>query len=126
CEYIGKPAKKKRGSNGVELMLWLAFPLGIPYTLWRMVSKYPVCRDCGERDLVDTSTATGRRVKEKNEQELSANSPRQPRPAVDPMPVIQAIPAVKPPLLSEAVPIPPPPVPPAEKPARAYKDPNQW
>ena len=65
CEYIGKPARKKRGSGKVELAGWLMFPLGVPYSLWRMLNKTPVCRHCGSEYLIDAQSAVGKKLLEK-------------------------------------------------------------
>lgn len=66
CEYIGPAGKKKRGSTKVELIGWvLLFPLGIPYTIWRMFGKIPVCKSCGHDILVDADSPVGRRMEEK-------------------------------------------------------------
>ena len=62
CQYVGKPTKKKRGSGKIELVGWLCFPLGLPYTLWRMLSKYPVCRNCGNPMLIDSRSRVGQRI----------------------------------------------------------------
>lgn len=46
----------------MEVFAWLAFPLGIPYTLWRMATTFPVCRHCGHDMLLDADSAVGRRL----------------------------------------------------------------
>lgn len=41
--------------------MWLIFPLGLPYTLWRMGSKQRACPDCGEKEyLVSSDSALGK------------------------------------------------------------------
>lgn len=65
CQHIGKPGKKKRGSAGVELFGWAVFPLGVPYTIWRMFSKIPVCKMCGHEPLIDEQSVVGQKLMEK-------------------------------------------------------------
>jgi hypothetical protein len=38
---------------------WLFFPLGIPYTLWRILSKRKVCKQCGGTHIVDMDSPSG-------------------------------------------------------------------
>ncbi len=112
CEYVGRPAKKKRGSNMVEFGAWLSFPLGIPYTLWRMLSKYPVCPQCGNTTLIESDSVVGMKLLRKIEEELGGISPA-PMVAVSPssLPVLPKI-------IQE-------PRKPSQAPA-SQKDPNQW
>lgn len=65
CDYTGLPAKKKRGSGRTEMLCWLMFPLGIPYTLWRMFGKIPVCKGCGHDMLIDEESPVGQRMLER-------------------------------------------------------------
>ena len=60
CKYIGKPAKKKRGSDKLALAAWLSFPLGLPYTLWRMVGKKDVCKQCRGDLLIPVESRLGK------------------------------------------------------------------
>ena len=62
CQYYGRPAKKKRGSDGTAFAAWAVFPIGLPYTLWRMLTKVPVCKECGSDTLVDVASASGARL----------------------------------------------------------------
>jgi hypothetical protein len=66
CYHLGKPAKKKRGSNKVEFFMWMSFPLGLPYTFWRMLTKYPVCSQCDSPMLIVADSTVGRRLLAKN------------------------------------------------------------
>jgi hypothetical protein len=59
CRYFGNPVWKKRGSSGAETVAWLFFPLGIPYTLWRILSKRKVCKQCGGTHIVDMDSPSG-------------------------------------------------------------------
>lgn len=65
CEHIGLPAKKKRGSAGAEMFSWMVFPLGVPYTLWRMFSKIPVCKMCGHEPLINEESLIGQKLIDK-------------------------------------------------------------
>jgi len=66
CEYIGVAALKKRGSTKMELIGWLVlFPLGIPYSIWRMFGKIPVCKNCSHDLLVDEDSIVGQKMMEK-------------------------------------------------------------
>lgn len=62
CHHIGKPAYKKRGSLGGDLRAWMIFPFGVPYTIWRMLSKEKVCKSCGGGGLIDEYSAVGLRL----------------------------------------------------------------
>lgn len=62
CCHIGRPAKKKRGSDRVASMMWLAFQFGIPYTLWRMGAKRSVCARCGAQTLIPAESTVGQRL----------------------------------------------------------------
>jgi hypothetical protein len=68
CHAIGKPARKKRGSGKVEFFLWMSFPFNIPYTLWRMLTKYNVCSGCGSQNLIAEDSIIGQRLLAKMEE----------------------------------------------------------
>ncbi len=70
CHYIGKAARKKRGSTKVEFGAWLLFPFGLPYTLWRMLSKIPICRHCGNDLLIGVNSAVGQKLMAKLNEDL--------------------------------------------------------
>tara|TARA_B100001123_G_scaffold449911_1_gene617450 strand:- start:3172 stop:3534 length:363 start_codon:yes stop_codon:yes gene_type:complete len=59
CEYFGQPKKLKRGSTGVETAAWMVFPFGIPYSMWRMLTKRKVCRECGTTNVLDADSPEG-------------------------------------------------------------------
>lgn len=59
CHHVGKAAGKKRGSGKAEFMGWMMFPLGVPYTLWRIFCKQPICRACGHEILIDLTSPVG-------------------------------------------------------------------
>lgn len=62
CKDYGRPARKARGSNGLAIAAWLVFPFGLPYTIWRMFSKIPVCKQCQSTELVDAESMVGIRL----------------------------------------------------------------
>ena len=115
CKYVGPARKIKRGSTGAEVFAWLVFPFGLPYTVWRMVTKRKVCRNCGSEMLVPVESPTGQRLVAIMEKELAGEKPAAPMPE-------ETIPPVK------EEPILPPE---SEKPAPAERDksaqdPNEW
>jgi len=59
CHYVGERKSKKPGSKGVEIFMWSMFPLGLPYTIWRMTSKKYVCRECEGEMLVKEDSSFG-------------------------------------------------------------------
>ena len=65
CEYVGLMAKKKRGSPKVELFGWAVFPLGLPYSIWRMFGKTPVCKACGHSPVINEDSIVGQHLLEK-------------------------------------------------------------
>lgn len=64
CHYIGKPRKTKRGSGKTEFWAWMVFPLGLPYTFWRMLTKINTCRHCDDHFLIATNSPTGKKLLE--------------------------------------------------------------
>lgn len=42
--------------------MWLMFPIGLPYTFWRMLSKTNECRHCASRLIHRTNTLTGHKL----------------------------------------------------------------
>ncbi len=76
CDYVGAAAKKKRGSTKVEMVGWfLLFPLGIPYSIWRMVTKFDVCKGCGNEAIIDASTMVGQRLLAKMDERFPDDTP---------------------------------------------------
>lgn len=72
CNYVGKPRKKKRGSTQLDVFGWLVFPLGIPYTVWRMFGKISICPHC-EKETINAEGTVGQRLIQKMEDELLAS-----------------------------------------------------
>lgn len=75
CHTIARPKYRRRGSGKVELYGWLMFPLGVPYTLWRMFSKIPICKSCGGETLIDIHSAVGERLMEQFDKGLFTPKP---------------------------------------------------
>ena len=91
CNDYGAPKMKKRGSDKLAVFAWLCFPFGLPYTIWRMASKYPVCPYCENRALVDADSPAGKRlmsikIGEKQESNVSEVAPPKPVPTPEPTP----------------------------------------
>src|SRR5689334_6206208 len=84
CKSIGKPKRKKRGSLRLEITGWLLFPLGLPYTLWRILApRTPVCKHCGSESLLPVDSIAGQRmvkIAAGEDVTMSAEIPRQPVP----------------------------------------------
>ncbi|NBX03018.1 MAG: hypothetical protein EBR02_02915 [Alphaproteobacteria bacterium] len=62
CKHIGVPKRKKRGSTKLEAFGWMCFPLGLPYTIWRMIAKKPACRHCDGEMLILADSVAGQRL----------------------------------------------------------------
>ncbi|NDF12110.1 MAG: hypothetical protein EB060_04780 [Proteobacteria bacterium] len=71
CKYEGPARKSKRGSKKLEVIGWMMFPFGLPYTIWRMVTKIKVCKHCGGQSLLPLSSDAGKRLSEIARQELT-------------------------------------------------------
>ena len=87
CQYVGKPLRKKRGSTRVEFSMWLLFPLGLPYSIWRMLSRYNVCRHCGNGLLIDTQSAVGKKLVAKMEEDIEKRITGGVRKETAPLPI---------------------------------------
>lgn len=81
----------------MEFWGWMVFPLGLPYTLWRMLCKIPVCGECRHPTLIPLDSAVGQKLLAKFNEEMGvlpvkqvlppmpvAVVPSGPRPVVDP------------------------------------------
>lgn len=63
CGSTIRPARKTRGSMGIEIVLWCCFILpGLLYSLWRLSNKYRACPLCGSPSLVPLHTPVGQKV----------------------------------------------------------------
>ena len=81
CQYVGKAARKKRGSAKLAFGAWLIFPFGLPYTLWRMLSTIPVCRHCGNEWLIAANSAVGKKLLAKMDENMRPPSSQPAQPA---------------------------------------------
>lgn len=64
---------------------WAMFPLGLPYTLWRMLSGTKTCRNCGSEALASLLSPVGQRLYAAVEKELEdapAKTPEEAPPVV--------------------------------------------
>lgn len=64
CGSIGTPKRTPRGSMLVEIGLWLCLLVpGLIYSLWRVGSKQPTCRQCGSANcMIPLDTPRGREL----------------------------------------------------------------
>ena len=61
CGTIGTPKTETRGSIFIEIILWLCFLIpGLIYSVWRLTTRRPVCRECGGHQLMPVTTPAGR------------------------------------------------------------------
>lgn len=62
CGYIGHPKNEKL--DFIEIFLWLVLlPIGIIYTIWRLVTKCNICPGCNKRaTMISTNTPFGRKL----------------------------------------------------------------
>jgi hypothetical protein len=94
CLNIGAPKRIKRGTRGMEVLLWSLFPLGVPYTIWRMLTKYNGCKQCSSTEIVLLASSYGQKLLMRYDREvlgvdtsklynLSANEPKPQNPTPD-------------------------------------------
>jgi hypothetical protein len=61
-----------KGSILIEIVLWLFLIVpGLTYSLWRMTTKYRVCRDCGSVAVIPKNTPAGAKLLQQYHPELS-------------------------------------------------------
>jgi hypothetical protein len=66
CGTIGKPRTETRGSIFIEIILWLCFLVpGLIYSIWRLTTRRPVCRECRGHQLMPLTTPAGRALADK-------------------------------------------------------------
>jgi hypothetical protein len=125
CKSIGKPKKKKPGSKAIAGLAWTVFPLGLPYTLWRIFGKYSVCGQCGSTTLAAIDSPVGQRLLAQ-----AMGDPLPPKTPLPERPKVKVLPEAGAPAESPAAAPPPEPAPPpAEKPKREKpvpQDPDAW
>lgn len=65
CGYIGKPKRMTKGSFFIELVLWICFLIpGLIYSLWRLTTRFNVCRKCGHKVLIPVDSPLGKQFVE--------------------------------------------------------------
>lgn len=53
CGSITKPKSHTKGSLLIEIILWVCVIMpGIIYSIWRLTTRFKVCRDCGASTLI--------------------------------------------------------------------------
>lgn len=63
CGSTGTPRTVTRGSFLLEVLLWLTFLVpGILYSLWRLSTRQPVCRQCGASHMVPLHSPRGQKL----------------------------------------------------------------
>jgi len=63
CGYVGTAKMVSNGDKTVELFLWLCGLLpGLIYTLRRYRNRYPVCPDCGARNLIGPNSPSAQKL----------------------------------------------------------------
>jgi hypothetical protein len=63
CRSVIRPVRKRPGTGGVELLLWLFFIIpGLIYSVWRSGAAYKVCPACGANNPVPLDTPAGKRL----------------------------------------------------------------
>lgn len=54
CGSVGAPKMHKRGTASLELLLWLCLLVpGFIYSMWRLMTKYQACSDCGSTKVTE-------------------------------------------------------------------------
>jgi len=96
CKYVGRPKKIKRGSVKLEVLAWLMFPLGLPYTIWRLFGRTLVCANCGSSTLVPSDSPTGKRLLDIVEKELTGEKDPPPAPPEEKREITEETPTEKP------------------------------
>lgn len=63
CGYVGSPESLKKGSTGVEILLWIFFLIpGLIYTVWRFSSKHPICFVCKNPNLIPIDSPRAKNI----------------------------------------------------------------
>lgn len=63
CGYAGSVGKKNKGSDLIEVVLWLFFLIpGIIYSIWRRSDKQSVCPKCGNKTMIPADSPQGQRL----------------------------------------------------------------
>jgi hypothetical protein len=67
CGHIGHPKRLKRGSMGMEIMIWSVLLIPGPfYSIWRRTGPERGCASCKSQDLIPETSLAGKAWKEKH------------------------------------------------------------
>jgi hypothetical protein len=62
CGWTGVGRIERKGSAGVEVLLWLFFIIpGVIYTAWRGSTRHRACPQCGQASLIPVSSPMGQK-----------------------------------------------------------------
>lgn len=63
CGYFGKNKVIYKGSDLMELLLWLCFLFpGFFYSLWRICTKHKGCPNCGDKNMIPMDSPMGQKL----------------------------------------------------------------
>ena len=63
CGSKKPPVYKTRGNLLIEIILWLCLIIpGLLYSIWRQSTKFKVCQECGNPDVIPLNSPIGKRV----------------------------------------------------------------
>src|ERR1039458_9883666 len=63
CGNVGEPNHSRRGSGGIEFVLWMfMFLPGIIYSIWRSSGDDSVCPACGSRQVIPVESPMARKL----------------------------------------------------------------
>lgn len=63
CGYCGKAKMVYKGSDFMELGLWICFIFpGLFYSLWRNCTKYKGCSFCGGKNMIPADSPMGQKI----------------------------------------------------------------
>jgi hypothetical protein len=61
CGFVGEPESNTPGTASTEVLLWFLLVVpGAVYSLWRRVTRYQGCQQCGSRYIVAVESAVAR------------------------------------------------------------------
>lgn len=73
CGTEGPVKRETKGSFLVEIALYFCFFFpGVIYSLWRLTSKYNICRNCKSATLIPPASAVGQKLKKELQASLRA------------------------------------------------------
>jgi hypothetical protein len=76
CGHVAVPARKTRGSFGIELVLWLCLLVpGLIYSIWRLNSRHDACAKCGATTLLPLDSPVARSFARANDLTLPTPKP---------------------------------------------------